>query len=81
MSKGAMQFLLVKQTSSSVISHDAVGVSTRALLSALKEPIKVPIQSGGRVKIVGKEATVILNRAGKVITAWARSSAGTRIKP
>jgi RHS repeat-associated protein len=65
----------------SAISHDGVGVSTRAILNTLKNPLKVVPQSGGRVKVVGKEAIVILNRAGKVITTWARSTAGTRIQP
>ncbi|MGH9908103.1 MAG: hypothetical protein ACRD8U_21235, partial [Pyrinomonadaceae bacterium] len=65
----------------SAISHDGLGVSTAAILNTLKNPIKVVIQSGGRVRVEGKDATVILNRAGKVITTWARSSAGTRVKP
>jgi hypothetical protein len=64
-----------------VISRNGVGVSPRAILDAVKNPIKVVAQSGGRVKYIGKDATVILNRAGKVITAWARESAGRRISP
>ena len=51
------------------------------ILDAVKNPIKVVAQSGGRLKYVGKDATVVLNKAGKVITTWARNSAGTRIKP
>lgn len=30
-------------------------------------------------KYVGEKATVIINQAGKIITTWARSSAGTRV--
>ncbi|MFY9553322.1 MAG: RHS repeat-associated core domain-containing protein [Blastocatellia bacterium] len=63
----------------SAISHDGVGVSARAILDAVKNPIKLTLQSGGRVRIDGKDATVILNQVGKIITTWARSSAGTRI--
>lgn len=63
------------------ISRDGVGVSSRAILDALKNPVKVAVQKGGAVKIIGKDATVIVNQAGKVITTWARNSAGTRIQP
>ena len=63
------------------ISRDGVGVSSKAILDALKNPVKVVVQKGGEVKIIGKDATVILNQAGKVITTWARNSAGTRIQP
>ena len=62
----------------SVILHDGVGVSTRAVLDAVKSPISVSAQSQGRLMYVGKTATVILNSAGKVITAWATSSSGWR---
>lgn len=64
----------------SAISHDGVGVSSRAILNTLRNPIKVVPQSGGRIKVVGQEAIVILNRAGKVITTWAKSGAATRVK-
>jgi hypothetical protein len=63
------------------ISRDGFGVATRAIRDAVANPIKVVLQSGGRVKYIGKEATVILNQAGKVITTWARNSAGRRISP
>ncbi len=65
----------------SAISHDGVGVSSKAMLDAVKNPMKVVNQADGAVKYVGKNATVILNKAGEVITTWARNSAGTRIKP
>jgi hypothetical protein len=36
-------------------------------------------QSGGRLKYVWKNAVVVLNQAGKVITTIAKNSQGTRI--
>jgi hypothetical protein len=39
----------------------------------------VEAQPGGRYKYVGKDAVVILNQNGKVITTWATNSAGWRI--
>jgi RHS repeat-associated protein len=65
----------------SAISHDGVGVSVRAILNTLQNPVKVIAQSEGRLKVVGKEAVVVLNRAGKVITAWARNNGATRVTP
>jgi hypothetical protein len=60
------------------ISRDGVGVSSKAILDAVKNPMKVVNQADGAVKYVGKNATVILNKAGEVITTWARNSAGRR---
>ena len=54
------------------------GVSNAALLDAVKNPSKVIQQAGGKVKYVGKNATVILNELKKVITAWATNSNGVR---
>ncbi|MCI8403853.1 MAG: hypothetical protein HFE49_03020 [Clostridia bacterium] len=54
------------------------GVSEAALLDAVKNPNKVIQQVGGKIKYVGKNATVILNEARKVITAWATNSNGVR---
>ena len=63
------------------ISRDGVGVSTRAILDAVRNPTKIVKQAKGAVKYVGENATVILNRSGKVITTWARTKLGWRIKP
>lgn len=55
------------------------GVSDEAMNDAVQNPTKPPEpQPGGRYKYVGKNATVILNSAGKVVTTWARNSAGWR---
>jgi hypothetical protein len=60
------------------ISRDGVGVSNRAMLDAVKNPSQVVQQSGGRTMYVGKDATVVMNAQGKVITTWANGSAGQR---
>jgi hypothetical protein len=61
------------------ISRDGVGVATRAIADAVKNPIKVVVGRGGATKYIGRDATVVLNKAGKVITTWARNSAGRRL--
>ena len=46
---------------------------------AVRNPIKPPQpQPGGKYKYIGKNATVVLNSAGKVVTTWARNSGGWR---
>jgi RHS repeat-associated protein len=62
------------------ISRDGVGVADRSILDAVKNPTEVLEQSGGRTMYVGKDATVITNAEGKVVTTWANGSAGTRIQ-
>lgn len=64
----------------SAIFHDGVGVSERAMLDAVKNPLDVVPQSGGRLKYIGEHATVILNKAKEVITTWANDLFGRRIK-
>ena len=61
------------------ISRDGVGVADRSILDAVKNPTQVVQQSDGRTMYVGKDATVIINAQGKVITTWANGSAGARI--
>ena len=56
-----------------------IGVSNRAIMDAVNTPVRPPIsQSGGRVKYIGQNATVVLNQNGEVVTTWARNSTGTR---
>jgi hypothetical protein len=45
----------------------------------VKNPIKVVAGRNGATKYIGRDATVVLNKAGKVITTWARNSAGRRL--
>ncbi|MHC1678847.1 RHS repeat-associated core domain-containing protein [Stenotrophomonas maltophilia] len=54
------------------------GVSPRAILSAVKEPVKVAEQAGGKTAYTGKDARVVLNGEGKVITASPKNSDGLR---
>jgi hypothetical protein len=55
------------------------GVSDQAMDDAVKNPEKSPEpQANGTYKYVGKNAIVILNSDGKVVTTWARNSAGWR---
>jgi hypothetical protein len=60
------------------ISHAGGGVSASAILQAVRTPIKIVPQSGGRMKYVGQNANVILNAEGRVITTYPRSSIGRR---
>jgi len=63
------------------ISRDGVGVSSKAILDAVKSPQSIVSQGKGVVKYVGEHATVILNGAGKVITTWAHDASAWRIVP
>lgn len=62
--------------------RDGHGVNDRALQDAVEHPIGPPQyaqdQYGGNYTYVGKDATVILSKDGKVITAWANSREGWR---
>jgi len=62
------------------ISRDGVGVASRAILDAVRNPVRIVEQVRGAVRYVGENATVILNHAGEVITTWARNSLGWRIR-
>ncbi len=61
------------------ISRNGVRVSTRAILDAVRSPVRVLGQSGGRFLFTRRDATVVLNAAGEVITTWAENSAGWRL--
>ena len=61
------------------ISREGVGVSPRAILDAVRNPTSVGEQANGTIKYVGKDATVILNQEGKVVTTYSRGAAGTRV--
>ncbi|MBD3420138.1 MAG: hypothetical protein GF398_08485 [Chitinivibrionales bacterium] len=52
------------------------GVSAQAILNAVRNPTKVIPQAKGAMKYVGTQATVILNKAGKVITTWGKARGG-----
>jgi len=56
------------------ISREGVGVAVRAILDAVLHPTKVIHNPDGTIKYIGENATVILNKAGEVITTWAHGS-------
>lgn len=57
-----------------VIGRDGgKGVSTKAILDTVKNPTKVVKQAGGKLKYMSNKAVVVLNKFGKVITAYAKS--------
>jgi hypothetical protein len=64
----------------SAISHDGVGVSEKAMIDAVKNPLNISPQSNGTFLIEGRDATVILNSDGEVVTTWANTKNGWRIK-
>lgn len=65
-----------------IAGRDGHGVNDSALRDAVEHPMGPPEyaqdQYGGNYTYVGKDATVILSRDGKVITAWANSRDGWR---
>ncbi|MBI4501464.1 MAG: hypothetical protein HY700_09915 [Gemmatimonadetes bacterium] len=63
------------------ISRDGVGVSSRGILDAVRNPLSVVAQAGGKMLYIGQDASVVLNQAGLVVTTWARTLAGWRIRP
>ena len=62
----------------STLTHDAQGVNAKAMQDAVRNPLKVVHQSNGGIKHVGKNAVVVLNSAGKVITTYAKNHHGWR---
>jgi hypothetical protein len=61
------------------ISRDGVGVSTRAIADAFRNPTSIAGQSGGRFVLTGRDAVVVVNAEGEVVTTWATNSAGFRV--
>jgi filamentous hemagglutinin len=57
------------------------GVGQAAISSAWSNPLKieyVPTQYGPTFRYTGTDAVVVVNAEGKVVTAWAKSSSGTK---
>jgi len=61
------------------IGREGTGVKPGVILDAVKNPKQVVQQSGGRIKYVGSNATVVTNAEGKVITTWSHGSEGLRV--
>ena len=53
---------------------ESLGVAEWVLKDAIAHPLEVIMQSGGRIKYIGRYAVVVLNSAGEVITCWAKTS-------
>jgi hypothetical protein len=61
------------------ISRDDHGVSIGAIKGALEQPVQAVGDVASRTTtFTGKEAVVVLNQVGKLITAWATNSSGWR---
>ena len=61
------------------IGREGAGVKPGAILDAVNNPKQVIHQTGGRIKYVGQNATVVTNAEGKVITTWPHGSEGVRV--
>lgn len=48
------------------------GISPGALLDALQNPLKIRPRPNGTTQYIGARATVVLNEAGGLVTAWPR---------
>jgi len=46
------------------------GVSPAAILDAVNNPIKILPQLNGTIRYVGRDAVVVLNPAGGIVTLW-----------
>ena len=71
----------IKHSLNEAIDREGVGVSNEAILDAVKNQEQVVAQSVGLIKYIGKNATVLTNADGKVVSILARSSTDTRIPP
>lgn len=64
----------------SAISHNGRGVNQRAILDAVKKPTKLGYDSvRDTFKYVGRDAVVVLNKEGKIVTTWATNRNGFRL--
>jgi RHS repeat-associated protein len=61
------------------IARDAGrGVSPSAILDAVRSPLSENMQADGRIQYVGKDAVVVVNSEGRIVTTYPRNSAGLR---
>lgn len=61
-----------------ILGRNGRGVSTSAIADAINNAVRTVSQSGDRVRYVGRYAEVVVNKAGEIITAWAKNSGGWR---
>ena len=60
------------------ISRNNHGVSVRAINDAVRRPVSIIKQPNGKTRYNGRDAVVVLNKNGKVITTWAKNKQGRR---
>ena len=64
------------------ITRDAGrGVSPSAILDTVRSPLSENVQADGRIQYVGKDAVVVVNSEGRIVTTYPRNSAGLRNRP
>jgi hypothetical protein len=64
------------------IARDAGrGASPSAILDAVRTPISETVQADGATKYVGQNAVVVVSSDGRIVTTYARNSAGLRGQP
>lgn len=56
----------------SIMRNEGKGVHPAAIVDAVKNPQRIIQQTQGRIKYVGKDATVIVNQNGKIITTYGK---------
>jgi len=66
-----------------VISRNGVGVSNRAIMDALRNPLPgsrsfISGPNANTTRYLGQNATVNINRSGQVTSAWSRNASGWR---
>jgi RHS repeat-associated protein len=54
------------------LGREGVGVNEQAMLDAVNAPERVVQEANGTTRFIGKDATVVLNSEGSVVTTWAR---------
>jgi hypothetical protein len=63
------------------IGRPGGGVSPRAMLEAVRNPLRIVPQANGRLKYLGQNAVVVVDSEGLVRTTWATNRFGRRWQP
>ena len=69
-----------KHGANSALTHDGHGVSAKAMQNAVRHSLKTVKQANGGIKHIGKNAVVVLNKSGKVITTYPLNHLGWRFR-
>ncbi|MCW3003554.1 MAG: Rhs family protein, partial [Conexibacter sp.] len=54
------------------------GVAPAAILDAVRSPLSKTVQKNGTILYQGKDAAVVVNTDGRVVTTWSKNSSGVR---